>query len=200
METTSGLLPPWRADGAASPAGGVLPVQLIMLVESPPGPGWAELRDTLAAARATPVARRLLVVGHPDGAAHADGFDVIRPRPGGFGERMAGAFADAYARAALPVLLIQADTPAVSAGMLTEAARALVSGEADAAVGLTLDGGCWLLGLGRPDRSLLAGVGDREAAAGRLLLGRLAGAGLRVALGPRLAGQATGPVTVTRVP
>ena len=59
---------------------------------------------------------------------------------------------------------------------------------------------CWLLGLGRPDRSLLAGVGDRDAAAGRLLLGRLAGAGLRVALGPRLAGQATGPVTVTRVP
>jgi glycosyltransferase A (GT-A) superfamily protein (DUF2064 family) len=74
--------------------------------------------------------------------------------------------------------------------MLADAARSLVSGEADAVFGPSYDGGFWLLGLGRPDRSLVVGIpepgqGD-SAGAGRLLLDRLASAGLRIALAPRL--------------
>jgi glycosyltransferase A (GT-A) superfamily protein (DUF2064 family) len=73
--------------------------------------------------------------------------------------------------------------------MLADAAWSLISGEADAAYGPALDGGFWLLGLPRPDRSLVVGIpaphegGDPS---GRMLLDRLASAGLRVALAPRL--------------
>jgi glycosyltransferase A (GT-A) superfamily protein (DUF2064 family) len=72
------------------------------------------------------------------------------------------------------------------------AAWSLISGEADAAFGQASDGGFWLLGLRRPDRSLVAGIpapsegAGQGAGAGRLLLERLASAGLRVALAPRL--------------
>ncbi|HEY0932970.1 MAG TPA: DUF2064 domain-containing protein, partial [Trebonia sp.] len=112
----------------------------------------------------------------------------IGQRDGDLGERMAGALADAYAAAPLPLLLLRADTAAVTPGLLADAARSLVSGEADAALGLAADGDCWLLGLHRPDRSLVVGLPDSDAGpgAGRLLLERLASAGLRVALAPRL--------------
>jgi hypothetical protein len=77
--------------------------------------------------------------------------------------------------------------------MIEDAARSLISAEADAVFGPASDGGCWLLGLRRPDRSLLvgtpppaAGAGGTGAGAGRQLLERLAAAGMRVALAPRL--------------
>jgi uncharacterized protein len=193
-------------------------VQLIALV--PPSPP-ARARDAIGAVLAAPAARRVLAAAPdhlaagqdhlPAGPDHGEqppaGFDLIRPRSGDFGDRVAGAFADAYAAAALPMLLVRADVGAVTPDMLADAAWSLVSGEADAAFGPAADGGFWLLGLQRPDRSLVAGLPDQAAGgAGRLLLDRLAAAGLRVALAPRLpagpdpAGQDTGPVTVTRVP
>ncbi len=74
--------------------------------------------------------------------------------------------------------------------MLADAARSLTSGEADAVFGPTYDGGFWLIGLRRPDRSLVIGIPepgqDTAAGVGRLLLDRLATAGLRIALAPRL--------------
>ena len=74
--------------------------------------------------------------------------------------------------------------------MLADAARSLVSGEADAAFGPASDGGFWLLGLrqARPVTSRRHPGAQQTAppAPGRLLLDRLASAGLRVALAPRL--------------
>jgi uncharacterized protein len=70
--------------------------------------------------------------------------------------------------------------------MLADAAASLETGEADAVFGPSTDGGFWLLGLRRPDRSLLTGVPMTGQDPGRVLLERLAGAGLRVALAPRL--------------
>jgi uncharacterized protein len=171
-------------------------VQVIVLVQQsvflgdPVFPQDIALRETLSAVLGTSVARRALAL---DGTAEdwlPTGFDPLRQRGSCYGERLAAAFADAYATAPLPMLLIRGDALGVTPGMIEDAARSLISGEADATYGPASDGGFWLLGLHRPDRSLVVGVpaptegeGPR---AGRLLLDRLASDGLRVALAPRL--------------
>jgi uncharacterized protein len=147
----------------------------------------AALTDTLAAVADTPVARRLLVLDGVPGDWLPAGFDVIGQRGGELDERLAAALADAYAALPLPMVLIGMDTPQVTAGHLTDAVHSLTTGEADAVFGPAVDGGFWLLGLRRPDRSLVAGVPMSTPDTGRVQLERLAGAGLRIALAPRLA-------------
>jgi glycosyltransferase A (GT-A) superfamily protein (DUF2064 family) len=188
METPFGAVPPRQAGAAA----GTLAVQVIALVNSPASVDAAPLRDTLSAMLAAPVARRVLAIDGPAADRLPAGFELMAQRGDDFGGRLAGALADAHALAALPLLLIRADALDMTPDVLVDAARSLLSGEADAAFGPASDGGFWLLGLRRPDRSLVAGVpgtpaGRAPAAgAGRVLLDRLASAGLRVALAPRL--------------
>jgi uncharacterized protein len=146
----------------------------------------AALSDTLAVVAATPTARRVIALEGAPGAWLPGRFEVIGQRGGGPDERVAAAFADAYAHAPLPMVLIGTDTPQVTADMLGDAVASLESGEADAVFGPATNGGFWLLGLRRPDRSLLAGIPMSSPDAGRVLLERLAGGGLRVALAPRL--------------
>jgi rSAM/selenodomain-associated transferase 1 len=146
----------------------------------------AALTDTLAAVAATPVARRVLALEGMPGEWLPAGFGVIAQRGGGLDERLAAAFAEAHAAIALPMVLIGMDTPQVTPGLLAEAAGTLISGEADAVFGPAADGGFWLLGLRRPDRSLLAGVPMSRADTGRVQLDRLTQAGLRVAMVPEL--------------
>ena len=146
----------------------------------------AALADTLDVAAAAPVTRRLLALDGPPGDWLPAGFRVFAQRGDGLDERLAAAFADAYALAPLPMVLIGTDTPQVTADMIGDAVASLESGEADAVFGPSTDGGFWMLGLRRPDRSLLAGVPMSAEDPGRMLLERLAGAGLRVALAPRL--------------
>jgi glycosyltransferase A (GT-A) superfamily protein (DUF2064 family) len=188
METRFGAVPPRQPGDAA----GTLAVQVIGLVNSPAAVDCAPLRDTLGAMLAAPVARRVLAIDGPAGGRLPAGFELIAQRGGEFGDRLAGALSDAHALAALPLLLVRADAHGVTPDALADAARSLLSGEADAAFGPASDGAFWLLGLRRPDRSLVVGipgtpVGSAPAAgAGRVLLDRLASAGLRVALAPRL--------------
>jgi glycosyltransferase A (GT-A) superfamily protein (DUF2064 family) len=183
METHLGLARPWQAGVVEE----TMAVQVIVLVQPPLVE--ASLRETLNAVRAAPVARRVLALGRADGDWLPTGFDLIGQRGGEYGERMAAALADAHATATLPMLLIRPDVAQITPDMLADAAWSLISGEADAAYGPALDGGFWLLGLPRPDRSLVVGIpaphegGDPS---GRMLLDRLASAGLRVALAPRL--------------
>jgi len=146
----------------------------------------AALADTLAVAAAAPVTRRVLALAGTPGDWLPAGFDVIAQRGGGLDERLAAAFADTHARLPLPMVLIGMDTPQVTPGLLAEAAQSLVSGEADAVFGPAADGGFWLLGLRRPDRSLLAGVPMSRPDTGRHQLDRLTSAGLRVAMMPEL--------------
>jgi uncharacterized protein len=146
----------------------------------------AALADTLEVVAAAPVARRVLALDGAPGDWLPAGFRVFGQRGTGLDERLAAAFADAYAVAPLPMVLIGADTPQLTVDMLGDAAASLETGEADAVFGPSTDGGFWLLGLRRPDRSLLAGVPMSAKDPGRVLLERLAGAGLRVALAPRL--------------
>jgi uncharacterized protein len=146
----------------------------------------AALADTLDVVAAAPAARRVLALEGAPGAWLPDGFAVIGQRGSGLDERLTAAFADAHAVAPLPMVLIGTDAPQLTVDMLADAAASLETGEADAVFGPSTDGGFWLLGLRRPDRSLLAGVPMTGPDPGRTLLERLAGAGLRVALAPRL--------------
>jgi hypothetical protein len=187
-------------------AAGALAVQVVVIAQplvspepvspEPVSPDPVSLEDvptqeTLKAVLAAPVARRVLVLA---GAAGEDwlpaGFDLVGLRGANYGERIAAALADAYAAAALPMLLIRSDALGVGHDMVEDAARSLTSAEADSVFGPASDGGFWLLGLRRPDRSLVAGIpapGDGAGpGAGRVLLERLASAGLRVAIAPRL--------------
>ena len=183
METQFGSARPWQADEAND----TLAVQVIMLVQPPGSLDQALFRETVGAVLAAPVARRVLVFGAANGDWLPAGFELMGQRGSDFGERVAAALADAHATAPLPMLLIRADTLEVTADMLADAARSLTSGEADAVFGPTYDGGFWLIGLRRPDRSLVVGIPEPgQDSAGRLLLDRLAAAGLRIALAPRL--------------
>jgi glycosyltransferase A (GT-A) superfamily protein (DUF2064 family) len=183
METQFGMARPRQAVAAEE----ILAVQVIVLVQLPMVA--MSLQETLNAVRAAPVARRVLALGRADGDWLPAGFDLIGQRGGGYGERMAAALADAHATATLPMLLIRPDVAQITPDMLADAAWSLISGEADAAYGPALDGGFWLLGLPRPDRSLVVGIPapyEGGEPGGRMLLDRLASAGLRVALAPRL--------------
>jgi glycosyltransferase A (GT-A) superfamily protein (DUF2064 family) len=186
METQFGSARPWQADEANE----TLAVQVITLVQPPGSLDQALFRETVGAVLAAPVARRVLVFGAASGDWLPAGFELMGQRGSDFGERVAAALADAHATAPLPMLLIRTDTLEVTADMLADAARSLTSGEADAVFGPTYDGGFWLIGLRRPDRSLVVGIPepgqDSAVGAGRLLLDRLAAAGLRIALAPRL--------------
>lgn len=145
---------------------------------------WAALRDTLAAVSGTPAVRRVVALDGPPGPYVPSGFDVVLQRGGGLDERLACAFADAYAGCPAPMLLIGMDTPQVTPATLTAAAAALDT--ADAVLGPAEDGGFWLLGLRRPDPGLLLGVPMSTAGTGAAQHQRLVRAGLRVAVVPTL--------------
>lgn len=180
------LTPPYRPEQAAALA-------------------HAALADTLDAVARTRAVRRVLALEdfadrepqrasipgrreRPGGDAGRTGaavsFDVIAQRGGGLDERLAYAFADAYAGCRTPMVLIGMDTPQVTPALLEAAADAL--GAADAVLGLAGDGGFWLLGLRRPDPDLLLGVPMSTVHTGAVQRARLLHAGLRLAEVPRL--------------
>ncbi|HVT70331.1 MAG TPA: DUF2064 domain-containing protein [Trebonia sp.] len=182
MQSQCGRVPPAQPGETED----TLAAQVIVLFQVAASPEPAPLRETLGAVLAAPAARRVLALSGPAEDWLPPGFDLIGQRGADYGERMAAAFADAYATAPLPLLLVRPDALDITPDMLADAARSLLSGEADAVVGPAVDGGVWLLGLRWPDRSLIAGIPGPGAGGGRQLLERLASAGLRVALAPRL--------------
>lgn len=112
----------------------------------------AALLDTLDAVAATPVTQRVVAMtGDLGRACRADeirtrlrDFSVIEQRGDGFADRLANAHADAAALKQ-PVLQIGMDTPQVSADLLGDCARQLLS--ARAVLGMACDGGWWVLGV-----------------------------------------------------
>lgn len=140
----------------------------------------AALTDTLAAVGAAPVCRRVLVLDGAAGRWLPSGYEVLPQRGGGLDERIAGAFDDAFATCARPVLLVGMDTPQLTPGLLADAARRLLAG--DAVLGPARDGGFWSLGLRRPRGDLVRGVAMSSETTGDEQVARLHAAGLRVAL------------------
>jgi uncharacterized protein len=145
----------------------------------------AALADTLTAAVQVPADRHVIALDGTPGSWLPGGCDVIAQRGHGLDQRIAAAFSDAYARLAVPVVLIGMDTPQVTPELLESAIRPLAEGTADAAFGPADDGGFWLLGLRRPDPRLVLGVPMSAADTGAVQLARLLAAGLRVRQLPR---------------
>ncbi|HEX6526952.1 MAG TPA: DUF2064 domain-containing protein [Streptosporangiaceae bacterium] len=147
----------------------------------------AALGDTLAAVSQAGVARRVVALDGAPGPWLPPGFDVIEQRGDGLDERIAHAFVDASAAAALPVVLIGMDTPQVTPDLLTAAAAPLLDGSADATFGFAEDGGFWLLGMREATPAAVLGVPmSRDDTGARQLL-RLKMAGFRVRVMPELA-------------
>ncbi len=151
------------------------------LPEEAAGLAAAALADVLDAVRASPAERRVLVLdGDPD-LVDVRGFDVRPQVSGPLDVRLAAAFADAGGS---PALLVGMDTPQLTPALLTGAGDSL--SDHDACLGLAVDGGWWGLGLRRPDPRLLLGVVCSLSTTGRAQQGRLAAAGLSVAMLPVL--------------
>ena len=112
----------------------------------------AALRDTLDAVRATPAARRVVVLDGEPGAWLGDGLEVIAQRGAGLDERLAAAFDDIGG----PTFLVGMDTPQVTPALLLGGLSAL--GAAPASLGLSTDGGYWGIGFATPDAGALVGV------------------------------------------
>jgi glycosyltransferase A (GT-A) superfamily protein (DUF2064 family) len=131
----------------------------------------AALDDTLAALRATPAHRRVLVL---DGELAVDGFEVVPQRGDGLAERLANAFADLGG----PAFLVGMDTPQLTPALLARGQAAVAGGRA--ALGPADDGGYWGIGLPAPDARVFDGVPMSVAATGRAQRAALARCGLGV--------------------
>ncbi|WP_267242077.1 TIGR04282 family arsenosugar biosynthesis glycosyltransferase [Streptomyces sp. PR69] len=133
----------------------------------------AALADTLETVRATPAARRVLVLDGQPGDWLPGGFEVVPQCPGSLDVRLAHAFGQCEG----PALLVGMDTPQITCELLTEGLRAAARG---ACFGPAADGGFWALGLARPAPELLLGVPMSTADTGAVQRERLVRAGLTV--------------------
>jgi glycosyltransferase A (GT-A) superfamily protein (DUF2064 family) len=141
----------------------------------------ASLADVLDAVRATPAARRVLVLeGAPD-LVDFRGLDLLPQGTGTLDVRLAAAFA---AVAGAPAFLVGMDTPQLTPRHLADAGDALSTH--DACLGLAVDGGWWGLGLRRPDPGLLLGVACSLPTTGQAQHHRLTATGLSVSRLPVL--------------
>ena len=131
----------------------------------------ASLEDTLAVVAATPASRRVLVLDGEVGPWLPEGFDVVPQVAGGLDRRLAGAFASVDG----PAFLVGMDTPQVTTDLLD-----VDLSPADAAIGLSEDGGFWGIGMGRPRPQVFLGVPMSTDETGRRQRARLVEAGLRV--------------------
>jgi len=103
----------------------------------------AAIVDTLAAVRATPRVRPLVVLDGEPGDWLPRGIDVIPQTLGDLTARITGAFAAVDG----PTVLIGMDTPQVTPAHLRSAVDKLLSPDTDAVLGPTADGGWWVIGL-----------------------------------------------------
>ncbi|MCF2528749.1 TIGR04282 family arsenosugar biosynthesis glycosyltransferase [Yinghuangia soli] len=138
----------------------------------------AALADTLEAVRATPAARRILVLDGVPSPWFPTGFEVVPQCAGGLDARLAAAFALCRG----PALLVGMDTPQVTPALL----GSVDWDAADAWFGPAADGGFWALGLRRPDPELLRGVPMSVPHTGAAQRSRLTAAGLAVRDLPQL--------------
>lgn len=152
--------------------------------EQAAGLAHAALLDTVAAVDAyAPTAAVCALAGRP-GPWLPPAWTVVRQRAGDLGDRIAGALSDAFRVGGGPVLLVGMDTPQLTAANLVGAHEGLT--DADAVLGPAADGGWWLLGLHRPDASLVRGVPTSRIDTGARQRARLVEHGLRVADLPTL--------------
>lgn len=151
----------------------------------------AAIQDTLAAASAVDVDRRILYFDGNLFPPGSEDYEVVTQGTGDLDVRLAHIFDHCTG----PTVLIGMDTPQLDARVLRdmfaqwaaededEAADAVTT---DVFFGFANDGGFWTLGMREPDGSLIRGVPMSQDDTGRVQLDRLEAAGLRVTLVPEL--------------
>jgi rSAM/selenodomain-associated transferase 1 len=145
--------------------------------EEAAGLAQAALRDTLVAVAATPARRHLLALDGEPGHWLPPGFEVVEQQGRGLGERLGNALVAADGAA----LVVGMDTPQLTPAFLHRAASRLSAPGVDAVLGPALDGGYWVIGLRRPDRSVFEGVPMSTARTCAMQLRRLRELGLSTA-------------------
>lgn len=146
----------------------------------------ASLADTLDAVLAAEVDRRVLALDGSPGDWLPAEIEVVEQGGGGLDRRLAAAFGRVFETATpgtVPgeVLLVGMDTPQVTAELLTRDWNG-----ADAALGLSEDGGFWAIGLKRPCPDAFIGIPMSTDVTGAAQLARLRSLGLRVHVLPVL--------------
>jgi uncharacterized protein len=139
----------------------------------------AALADTFAACSAVPARRHVAVCdGDPVGWVPPD-WAVVAQRTGGLDVRLADAFDDVLCNDE-PGVLVAMDTPQATTAQIENALQFLASH--DAVIGLTEDGGYWLVGLKMPNRSVFEGVPMSTDRTGAAQLARIESLGLSCAI------------------
>ncbi|MEO6654360.1 MAG: DUF2064 domain-containing protein [Ilumatobacteraceae bacterium] len=144
----------------------------------------AALDDTLDAVDAAFAAslegsvRRVLLFDGPPGRFMRSGYELAAQRGDGLDERLANGFADLG-----PGLIIAMDAPS-GGRWLNDAIRALRAGYD--CIGLTTDGGYWLIGLVDPDPNAIIGVPMSQSNSGLAQLSRLHAGGRPVRMLPMI--------------
>ena len=136
----------------------------------------ASLLDTLDVIADTPAARKVLVFEGDARRWRRSGFELIRQRGTGLGERLDAAFHDVGSAA----LLVGMDTPQLTPRLLLDGMRALADRGTDAVLGPAHDGGYWSVGFNRRVSGAFSDVpmsSESSCARQRARLGEL---GLRV--------------------
>ena len=140
----------------------------------------AALADTLDAVAGCGVRRRIVALDGEPGDWLPPGFDVVPQPAGSFAERLAAAWEVAGG----PGVQIGMDTPQVTSALLEGALGALDG--AGSALGPTVDGGWWVIGLRRPDPAVFLGVPMSTSATGAAQHRRLRALNLDIAVLPTL--------------
>lgn len=136
------------------------------------------LTDTLTAVAAAAARRRVLVLDGSPGDWVPDGFEIVPQTAGGLDRRLAHAFSLVVG----PAFLVGMDTPQIDAAVIDRSTERLLSGDAEAVLGLAPDGGYWSIGFTSPTSGAFEGVPMSCDDTGSLQLERLRDLGLRTTL------------------
>ena len=139
----------------------------------------ASLADTFAACAAAEPDRLVAVIEGTDPAWVPVGWEVFYQRTGGLDVRLADAFDDVLADGGRGVLVAM-DTPQATPLQIAGALQQLDFH--DAVIGMTDDGGYWIIGLTRPVRESFLGVPMSTDSTGQAQLDRLQSLGYSVAV------------------
>jgi uncharacterized protein len=148
--------------------------------------GEAALRDTLEVAQYCGATRVVVALEDFESDApqwFSSDVEVIGQRRGTPNARIAGAFEDVVGTDQENTLLVGMDTPQISADWLRGGFVALESG-AEAVLGLTTEGGCWLVGLPQVNGAVFEGVLTNSSNTGFAQRARIESLGLRLAVLP----------------
>ncbi|MGL4339037.1 MAG: TIGR04282 family arsenosugar biosynthesis glycosyltransferase [Rhodoglobus sp.] len=145
----------------------------------------AAIHDTLAALRAVPASRRILLFEGERLPPQSEEYEVRKQIPGSLDARLGAIFDECHE----PMLLVGMDTPQLSASELAPAFTGWPEfghTEVDAWFGPASDGGFWALGMREPRGDLIRGIPMSQDDTGSAQLARLNDAGLLVGTLPTL--------------